>query len=63
MAERCQAARIVVSSFREEACVMGGVALVLYDILSRPRLIPSGPASPTRFLAEREPETALRAIT
>jgi hypothetical protein len=63
MAERCQAARIAVSSFRQDACVMSGVALVLDDHLRRPRLNPSGPASPTRFLAEREPETALRAIS
>ncbi len=32
------AARIVVSAFKDDACVMGGVALVLHDILSRPRL-------------------------
>ncbi len=32
------AARIVVSAFKADACVMGGVALVLHDILSRPRL-------------------------
>lgn len=31
-------ARVVVSAFRSDACVMGGVALVLHDILSRPRL-------------------------
>lgn len=33
-----QVARVVVSAFKADACVMGGVALVLHDILSRPRL-------------------------
>jgi len=33
-----EAAQILVSAFKSDACVMGGVALVLHDILSRPRL-------------------------
>lgn len=40
-------ARVVVSAFKADACVMGGVALVLHDILSRPRLDVS-PASERR---------------
>lgn len=33
-----QAAQIVVSAFKSDACVMGSVALVLHDLLSNPRL-------------------------
>jgi predicted NBD/HSP70 family sugar kinase len=33
-----EAAQVVVSTFKSDACVMGGVALVLHEILSRPRL-------------------------
>jgi predicted NBD/HSP70 family sugar kinase len=33
-----EAAQVVISTFKSDACVMGGVALVLHDILSRPRL-------------------------
>jgi glucokinase-like ROK family protein len=32
------AAQFVVSRFKSDACVMGGVAMVMHDILSRPRL-------------------------
>jgi glucokinase-like ROK family protein len=49
-----EAAQVVVSAFKSDACVMGGVALVLHEILSRPRLdlsLPSRtsntPTSPT----------------
>jgi hypothetical protein len=38
MKESREAAQIIVSTFKSDACVMGGVALVLHDILSRPRL-------------------------
>jgi hypothetical protein len=56
------ATRIVVSSFRQDACVMGGVALVLHNLLSRPRLVTTGRASiaPAR---DAEAKTALRAMT
>jgi predicted NBD/HSP70 family sugar kinase len=56
MSELQQTARIVVSSFRQDACVMGGIALVLDDLLSRPRLVPAGRAfvAPTRE-AEAQP--------
>jgi len=47
-----EAAQVVVSTFKSDACVMGGVALVLHDILSRPRLDLSLPSQsndvPTR---------------
>jgi glucokinase-like ROK family protein len=61
MSELRQTARIVVSSFRQDACVMGGVALVLHDLLSRPRLVPAGRAllAPAH---ETEAQTALRVI-
>ena len=45
--ERSQPTRIVVSSLGQDACVLGGVALVLHDILSRQRLAPNSQASPT----------------
>ncbi len=32
-------ARVMASSYGPDACVMGGVALVLHDILSRPALV------------------------
>jgi len=41
-----EAAQIIVSAFKSDACVMGGVALVLHDILSRPRLDLSLPSQP-----------------
>ena len=62
MAELSQTTRIVVSSFRQDACVMGGVALVLHDILSRPRLVPSAQASPTPARDELTPKSALRVM-
>jgi N-acetylglucosamine repressor len=34
-----QMARVMASSYGPDACVMGGVALVLHDILSRPALV------------------------
>jgi glucokinase-like ROK family protein len=39
MRELRQVARIVVSAFQADACVIGGVALVLHELLSRPRLV------------------------
>ena len=34
-----QMTRVMASSYGPDACVMGGVALVLHDILSRPAVI------------------------
>ncbi len=48
-----QVARVVVSAFQADACVMGGVALVLHDILSRPRLDVS-PASKRHKMGARK---------
>jgi glucokinase-like ROK family protein len=59
MSELRQAARIVVSAFKADACVMGGVALVLHSLLSPPRLILSQPAYP---VDERQAEIAAPAI-
>ena len=59
MAELSKTTRIVVSSFRQDACVMGGVALVLHDILSRPRLVPSAQASRTPARDGLTPKSAL----
>ncbi len=39
MRELRQATRIVVSAFQADACVIGGVALVMHELLSRPRLV------------------------
>ena len=39
-----EVARFVVSAFKAEACVMGGVAMVMHDILSRPRLDATEPS-------------------
>ena len=60
MADLSQTTRIVVSSFRQDACVMGGVALVLHDILSRPRLVPTARTAPQPARGEHRPESALR---
>jgi glucokinase-like ROK family protein len=62
MSDLQHATRLVVSSFRQDACVMGGVALVLHNLLSRPRLVTTGRASiaPAR---EAEAKTALRTMT
>jgi predicted transcriptional regulator len=38
MKEPREAVQIMVSTFKSDACVMGGVTLVLHDVLSRPRL-------------------------
>ena len=54
--------RIVVSSFRQNACEMGGVALVLHDLLSRPRLVPAGRPLATPQPIETGAETSLRAL-
>jgi predicted NBD/HSP70 family sugar kinase len=43
MGELRQAARIVVSALKADACVLGGVALVLHDILRRPHLVQRTP--------------------
>jgi glucokinase-like ROK family protein len=43
MRELRQAARIVVSPLRADACVLGGVALVLHDLLRRPHLVQRTP--------------------
>jgi predicted NBD/HSP70 family sugar kinase len=51
--------RIVVSAFLQDACVMGGVALVLHDILSRPRLVPAGRMSAVSSRDEPVKETVL----
>jgi glucokinase-like ROK family protein len=59
MAELRQTTQIVVSSFRQDACVIGGVALVLHDILSRPRLVPSARATTGPSHNEFKPESAL----
>jgi predicted NBD/HSP70 family sugar kinase len=52
-----EAARIVVSAFKADACVMGGVALVLHDILIRPHLdlMPPAPKGPIPLLQELQP--------
>jgi glucokinase-like ROK family protein len=57
MRELHQAARIVVSAFKADACVMGGVALVLHGLLSRPQLVLSRPGRPVveRAAAEFAP--------
>lgn len=39
-----EVARFVVSTFKADACVMGGVAIVMHDILSRPRLDATEPS-------------------
>ncbi len=46
MGEPGQAARIVVSSLEADACVLGGVALVLHDILRQPHLVRRTPEIP-----------------
>jgi len=61
MTELQRTVRIVVSPFRQDACVMGGVALVLHDLLSRPSLVPVGRPSHASAPAVRV-ETALRAV-
>jgi hypothetical protein len=38
MSDPRAAAQFVVSKFKSDACVMGGVAMVMHDILSRPGL-------------------------
>jgi hypothetical protein len=38
MSDPREAAQFVVSKFKSDACVMGGVAMVMHDILSCPRL-------------------------
>jgi glucokinase-like ROK family protein len=43
MGELRQAARIEVSALKADACVLGGVALVLHDILRRPPLVERTP--------------------
>jgi len=43
MGELRRAARIVVSALKADACVLGGVALVLHDILRRPYLVQRTP--------------------
>jgi len=62
MAELRQTTHIVVSAFRQEACVMGGVALVLHDFLSRPRLVPSSRAALTPAPDEIKRESAWSAM-
>ncbi len=42
MAGPRETARFVISSFKADACVMGGVAMVMHDILSRPRFEMTG---------------------
>jgi len=64
MRELRQAARIVVSAFQADACVIGGVALVLHELLSRPRLVHSGfsetePAPLPRGQRQATPEPIL----
>jgi glucokinase-like ROK family protein len=59
MPELRHAARIVVSAFKADACVMGGVALVLHGLLSPPRLVLSLPAHP---VDERLTETLSPAL-
>jgi predicted NBD/HSP70 family sugar kinase len=62
MADLSQTTRLVVSSFRQDACVIGGVALVLHDILSRPRLVPSARASSKPARPGQRPESAIHVI-
>jgi glucokinase-like ROK family protein len=50
LSELGRAARIVVSPLESDACVLGGVALVLHDILRQPHLVRR-----TRELPEPEP--------
>ncbi|HET7011559.1 MAG TPA: ROK family transcriptional regulator [Anaerolineales bacterium] len=62
MAELRGASSIVVSAFRENACVMGGVALVLHDLLSRPRLVPAGRPTAPPYLDVHEVDAPLKVI-
>jgi predicted NBD/HSP70 family sugar kinase len=47
--------QIIVSAFKADACMMGGVALVLHDILSRPHLGPFPLARRNAVPAVEEP--------
>jgi predicted NBD/HSP70 family sugar kinase len=46
MPELRQATRIVVSAFQADACVVGGAALVLHELLRRPHWVHSGMSEP-----------------
>lgn len=46
MGELRRAARVVVSALKADACVLGGVALVLHDILRRPHFVQRTPELP-----------------
>jgi len=48
-----EVARFVVSTFKDDACVMGGVAIVMHDILSRPRLDATEPSRQNGLFAAR----------
>ena len=50
-----EAAQFVVSTFKSDACVMGGVALVLHDILSHPRLDMALPSRQSMALTTEAP--------
>jgi hypothetical protein len=49
MPELQQATTLELSVFKDSACVMGATALVLHDLLSRPRLVlgPAGEVTPS----------------
>jgi predicted NBD/HSP70 family sugar kinase len=64
MCELRQATKIVVSAFQSDACVIGGAALVLHELLSRPRLVHMGisetlPAAPPRRRRQAVTESAI----
>jgi len=48
MAGPREATQVITSAFKSDACVMGGVALVLHEILSRPNLNSSLPSRQSR---------------
>ena len=48
-----EVARFVVSAFKAEACVMGGVAMVMHDILSRPQLDVTKPSQQNGLFGSR----------
>ncbi len=55
MGELRHAARIVVSALKADACVLGGVALVLHDLLRRPHLVQRTPELPAADTIQSQP--------
>jgi predicted NBD/HSP70 family sugar kinase len=50
-----EVAHFVVSKFKSDACLMGGVAMVLHDIFSRPQLDSAAPRQ-SRVLTTPRPD-------